>query len=593
MAADDTNYSDLIDRRRFIELAGVSGAAALAGCGGDGSGQEGTDTGTGSSDGVLDVTHVSALQANPMNRTINPFHTQLNSEPASRLAYDRYASYSFENDEFSLSALKEWKFDKETVTLTFRDDLKWSNGDKITTEDIDVQFKLLKKTGSAIWGYVESTKVVDDVTYQLNLTGPTNPQMVKFQLSNMWVDTPASEFKQFLDKPASAVQTYEWEDKSDNIVTSAGFKYSDRNQQEWTFKRNDQFRKADNINFKTYKFDAYQEASVPQQDFTAGGKRFDSSWSMFAPPATVKGFKDYVVEIKSILAKWGYGMIFNHKDPIFGDRAVRQAIAHVVNRESLVQNAGPRTKFPASVPCGIAPKNIDDWLGDKKGQFESYGVGSSQTKKAATILEDAGYTKQNGTWQNSSGKKIKADYLSPAGWSDYTTMTNTVVDQLNQFGFDLTVSTKPTSDWQGSFINSNFKIGTFYWLPGQSRSTFPYFPLRHQLALNALNGGHNYPTEKDQTIPAMGGNGEMTLNPLDTVNQIGKEPTREAAKPIVQKAAWHNNYDLPMLSLVGKFEQSWLTKDEWNIVEKGDPDRATKWPPFWLPREGKLTAKKP
>ncbi len=588
MAADDTKYSDLVNRRRFIELAGVSGAAALAGCDGGGSGQNGS--GTGDSDGVVDKTHASALQADPTNRTLNNYHTQLASEPARRLVFDRYVAYSFETNEFIMDALEEWEFEEDQATLTFRDDLSWSNGDQVTTEDIDVQFQLLEKTGSQLTSFVDSTEVVDDLTYQLTLTGPTNPQMVKFALSNTWVDTPASEFEQFVDRDASELQTWVWEENSDNVLTSGPFKYEDRNQQNWNFSRNEEYRLSENINFSEWTFDAYSEASVPQQDFSAGGKRFDSAWSMFAAPETVDSFQDYVVEIRSILAKWGYGMVFNHDDEIFGDRAVRQAIAYIVNREQMVENSGPRTKFAASVPCGIAPKDIDTWLGDTKSNFETYGVGESQTEKATQVLEDAGYTKNNGTWENSDGTKVQAEYLTPGGWSDFTTNTNTVVDQMNSFGFDISVATRPTSDWQGAISESNFKIATFYWLPGQARSTFPYFPLEHQLRFTAMNGGHNYPFDSEQTIPAMDGSGETTVTPIETVEQIAEQPTNDDARPLVQEAAWHNNVDLPFLSLVSKFEQSWLTNDEWDVVEEGDPDRAVKWPPFWLPRRGKLTA---
>jgi peptide/nickel transport system substrate-binding protein len=595
--SDSTNeYSDVISRRKFLTVAGASGAAALAGCGGDGSGDGGSGNGTsdggdGGSSDVIEQTHSSGLQANPIERTINSNNTQNASEPAMRLSFDKYAVYSFEDAAFHLVALDEWNFDEETVTLTFREDLTWSNGDDITTEDIDVQFQLMKMTGAAIWGFVESTEIVDDYTYQLNLTGPTNPVMVKHQLANLLVDTPASVFEQFLDQDASEVQTWNWEDSDEEVITSGAWQYVDRNQQEWNFEPNEEFYDSDNINFTEYSFDAYQGASTPQQDFSTGGGRFDSIWSMFAPPETVESFQDYVVEVRSIPAKWGYGMVFNHDDPVFGDRAVRQAIAYVINRQELVDNAGPRTKFPAEVPCGIAPRDIDNWLGDTKSNFETYGVDESDQETATQVLEDAGYTKEDGQWMTPDGETISAEYLTPGGWSDFTTMTETIVDRLNEFGFDLTIASRPTSDWQGAFIDGNFKIGTFYWLPGQSRSAFPYYPLRHQLVNAAIDGGHNYPAEEEQTIPSMDGSGEMTVTPLDTVDEIGTVPDEESARPIVQEAAWHNNVDLPMLSLVSKFEQSWVTDDEWNVdLEEGDVDRGIKWPPFWLPRQGKLTA---
>jgi peptide/nickel transport system substrate-binding protein len=104
-----------------------------------------------------------------------------------------------------------------------------------------------------------------------------------------------------------------------------------------------------------------------------------------------------------------------------------------------------------------------------------------------------------------------------------------------------------------------------------------------------MDGGHNYPAQEEQTIPGMDG-GEMTLVPQEKVAEIGTASNTEEARPIVQEAAWHNNIDLPFISLVSKFEQSWLTNDDWNI-DKAEPHWSVKWPTFWLPRQGQLTAK--
>jgi peptide/nickel transport system substrate-binding protein len=168
-------------------------------------------------------------------------------------------------------------------------------------------------------------------------------------------------------------------------------------------------------------------------------------------------------------------------------------------------------------------------------------------------------------------------------------MTQTVVSQLNDFGFDFSISTKPTNDWFSQYSNSNFAMGSLYWLPGGSRSSFPYFPLRYQLWEEEIGGGHNYreKAQTEQTIPGPDG-GELTLTPLDEVDQIAQQPDDDTAREYVQRAAWHSHVELPFLGLVSKFEQSWTTNDEWTVAPQDDANRQVKWPQFWWVHEGDL-----
>ncbi len=595
MSADTTSYTDVVDRRRFLKLAGVSGAAALAGCAGDSEptdteepptddGTNGTDTATPTGGvEVHDVAFLNSGQDVPTDTHFNRANNQTYSWNAAWNIHERYAAWNFARNEFELAALEEWEIDGTTVTLTIRDDLTWENGEDVTTDDVEVQLRILEKIGSTVWDFTEDFSVVDEKTVELQLDRESNPNIVRFAIANLRMGYPASVFEEYVDQDAAQVQQFQWHDP----IGNGPFSLDTKNAQEFRFTRNDEYYNAQNVNFSTYRL-LYRDGNTAIQQGLRSGE-LEGSTSLFVPAETVETFPDSVEEI-NVPAKWGYGMLFNHDDDVFGRREVRQAIAHVVNRQSLVDNAGPNTKFPAEVPCGIAPRDQDPWLGDRMSDFESYGVDSSQTDAAATLMNEAGFERNNGTWQDENGNAISAQYLSPAGWTDFTVMSNTVVDQLNNFGFDLSVSTQPASDWETRFSNSNFRIGTFYWLPGGARSSFPYFPLRHQLVNNAINGGHNWP-EGERTIPAFEGDGTMTINPIETVQTIATTADEEETQNLVQQAAWHNNHDLPMLSLVSKWEQSWMTDNEkWDIVGEDHEDRQVKWPPHWLPRKGSMTA---
>ncbi|WP_079890560.1 MULTISPECIES: ABC transporter substrate-binding protein [unclassified Halorubrum] len=579
-------YDQAVSRRKIVSVAGASGLAALAGC--SGGGGDGGDTGetsgnTDSGDSIYDATYNDAYNGNPADLHFNTSAVQNYRWPAGRAVFAPFLKYSFNEDEFLLGALENLEIESEEVTLTFREDLSWDNGDDWTTEDLDVQLQLAEKTGSSIWGYLDDYEIVDDNTARLLLSGETNPRIIQFELTNFLVDVKAETHEQFLDQDAQEFLRWAWEDP----VASGMWSFVSKDQQAFEFERNPEFYNADNINFRRHLIENTGGADAQYQALIAGD-HIDGAMSAFAPPEIVEQFADNVVEV-NIPAKWGYGIVFNHDDQHFGKREVRQATAHVINRQSLVENAGPRSKFVAPVPCGIAPEDQEYWLDDWQEDFETYGADASQTEEATQLLEDAGYSKSDGTWQDENGNTISGDYYSPAGWNDWTTMTQTVVSQLNDFGFDFSISTLPTNDWFTQYSDSDFAMSSLYWLPGGSRSAFPYFPLRYQLWEPEIGGGHNYrgPAQSEQTIPGPDG-GEMTLTPLDEVDQIAQQPDDESSREYVQRAAWHNHIELPFLGLVSKYEQSWTTDDEWTVASEDSVNRQVKWPQFWWPHEGEL-----
>ncbi|MFC7193668.1 ABC transporter substrate-binding protein [Halosimplex aquaticum] len=329
---------------------------------------------------------------------------------------------------------------------------------------------------------------------------------------------------------------------------SGPWQFDNKDNQQATLTRFGDHPDASGINFNEYQY-LYRDGNEQGHQGLLGGE-LDVHISLFAPPPVVDNFPDHVVEANPP-AKWGYGICFNHDDPHFGQRKVRQAVAHIVNREDIVKNAGPRTKVATSVPCGITPDDIDRWIGDSKDSFESYGVASSQNKKAAKLMREAGYEGEVGGSWSKDGKKLSVDFISPAGWTDWTTATESVVDQLSSFGIEATVNTLPGSDWTNAFVNGNFSMGARPWTPGGPRSSFPYFVLRHQLLATAFDGGHNYPADKEFTLSG-GPNGEVTLNPKSAVQKLATTTDEKEVQSLISNLAYHNNQELPFLSVVGK-----------------------------------------
>ncbi len=150
-----------------------------------------------------------------------------------------FLKYSFTDTEFLMGALEDLEVDTENqeVTLTFREDLSWDNGDDWTTEDLDVQLQLAEKTGTSLWGYLKDYEIVDERTATLMLSGPTNPEIIKFELTNFFVDTKKETHEEFLDAEAAEFLQWAWEDP----VASGMWSFVNKDQQAFEFERNDQF----------------------------------------------------------------------------------------------------------------------------------------------------------------------------------------------------------------------------------------------------------------------------------------------------------------------------------------------------------------
>lgn len=631
MADDANSYSDIVSRRRFIEISGISGAAALAGCSGGGGGSN--DSGGGSGDGngsddasggssetegnstngsggsgnesssgsgkVYDAKHLTYTNQDPKNIQWNTFNTSGLAQISDDLLFDRFAQYNYATGEFEPYGISEWSYGGDTFEMTIRDGLTWSNGDDVTAADIATQLKLGIATGLGYSDYTESVETVDDKTVRMNFGSKINQRNVELQiLATNWVSKPESVFGKYvkqIDKNEKeglrSLQDFKWKEP----ISSGPWTLESTSTQQILLKRRDDHPDSGNINFSKYvcRFlsgnQATQQALINQQ--------LDSAFNLYVPTRIVKQMPDAVKQVQ-LPSAFGFGLVPNHDHKHAGDRAVRQAIQYVINRQQAVTNVSKDSKKAAPIPTGIAPGSLKRSLGDARSDFETYGVDSSQTEKATKVLKEAGYSKSGGKWKGPDGDTVKLPVMVPSGWSDWNTAAQTVVDQLASFGFDSVIDARKF----GTLLSTTWPNGDFVltaggWLAGAPTGSYPYFSLRHQLVYNERGYTYNYPaankdrggSNADITVPSRTGSGEMTVNPSDRIAELSQATDDATIKDITVEQAWVANQDLPMIAVMEKLAQSFITDgDEWQIP-KPDADVAqVRYPITWLPRQGKM-----
>ncbi|MFB6202182.1 MAG: ABC transporter substrate-binding protein [Halorhabdus sp.] len=201
-------FEDVVNRRNFMRLAGASGAAMLAGCGGGGdtttegpgatatetpteeqgggdTTTEGGDTtteGGGGESKVYDVT-VESVAARSMDML--DWNSQYAGWPniwGRWLAYERFAQYNITENEWIPQLIQDWSIDGTTVTLNIRDPHKYQDGDPVTADDIKANIVCNLATGAAFSEVFKSFNAPDEKTLEIETTKPVNKSILEFTI---------------------------------------------------------------------------------------------------------------------------------------------------------------------------------------------------------------------------------------------------------------------------------------------------------------------------------------------------------------------------------------------------------------------------
>ncbi|WP_276256819.1 ABC transporter substrate-binding protein [Halomontanus rarus] len=587
-------------RRRILQSTGLVGTAALAGCIGGNRSDDENETVTLEDGEYIDQPFVSAQGTPIENLQFNSYNN--NNLMNNTVLFDRLVYYQKDVDEFQPGVITDWQVEDEKVTLDVREGVPWHDGGEVTAADVVRKLKLNVYTGGPLGNYVSADTIIaaDDRTVELGLDRPISEEIILSNIVGLTLDVPEEHFQPFLDdfedggdgvnEDGEDLTTYELAEPNG----TGPFAFSERTEQELVLQIVEDHPDAENINFPEYHFQYMSDNQSQWQALESG--TIDGVPILFAPPNIVNGFPDSVREYQ-ITPNWGVSITWNHDHKHFSQRKVRQAIAHIVNREEVANNSGPRTKYPVDIPTGIVG-NIDtggetlpanEWLGDNVDAYESY---QGQNEDVATeLLESAGFQRDDGTWYDGDGDVLEFSVKAPGGWSDYVDAIQTFNQHLNDFGIEAEFVARDQSVYFGEdlFGDAGFDVAMFQWTTGYA---YPYFNYQFLFDSSEQKEVRRYPDEIE--LPPVGEpDGETeTYVPAEDVEKLATvEQGSDEERELVQQLAWAFNYDLPALPLQETVDQSFLVTDGWEAVTSDDSDAHIDWPVTYLPRVGKLTAK--
>jgi len=327
---------------------------------------------------------------------------------------------------------RSWEIAPDTTAITFhlRDDVVWQDGVKTSAYDVDFSYDRARdpRTGyiySGMWEYYRDAEVVDSLTWRVRL----DPHADFLDIWRVFAPSPAHVLR---DVAPEQLARHPFGTTSP--VGNGPFRFVERTPgQRWVFEANPDFPAelggrpfADRLIYR-----AIPEPSSLLTELLTGGVDF-------YPRVSV----DHVARIERSGAarvitapdrSWTH-IVWNHRRWPFGDRRVRRALAHAIDREAIVEavraghgsvaNSTVAPVFPQHDPTAGADLVYD-------------------TSRARALLAEAGLADRNGDGiiEAEDGRPFRFLLSVPQGYPERQAAAEIVQADLRRAGIDAVLRT--------------------------------------------------------------------------------------------------------------------------------------------------------
>ncbi|AEJ40002.1 extracellular solute-binding protein family 5 [Sulfobacillus acidophilus TPY] len=393
----------------------------------------------------------------------------------------------------------QWSNNNQTLTVTLRPNVKWSNGTPLTPADVVFSFDILKKfpalDTNGIWTHLTSvTAEGNQIVFQFKQ--PDVP-FAYFILGQTYI-VPEKIWSQF-SNPATVT--------NQKPVGSGPYLATNFTPEVYTYEANPLYWGGE-PKVHTLKYLDY--SGNESATLALASNKID--WTDLFVPNINKVFVSKDPQYNHYWFSTG-GTLFlypNLANPLLSNLAVREAISAAINRPQLT-NVGEYGYEPPATPTGLVLPPEKTWIDPQLPAQDTHFTFSPA--KAVKILENAGYKRNaQGIFTAPNGTPLSFTIQVPAGWTDWDTDCSLMAQDLKQVGINATVE--------------QLSFGAYY-----SDITTGHY----QLAMSWSNMGPTpYYLYKSLLAPKNPGNFEGWSNPVTTA---ALTQYRTSSNPAVQRQA--------------------------------------------------------
>lgn len=603
-------------RRDFVKYGAVAGSAGLAGCFSDsettatgnenGAGSTGTDGGgSGLADDTLDY---------PAGR------------PATEVQFNRYSlgnyAHTLQDQLFEQVArgyadgtvrpdlLEGLTVDGKTLTLTFPENFKWWNGDDVTAEDyyVGLEIDRLQQPEEST---IESNTLVDDYTIERTFKTAVAPNLMKADVAETFVNTPRSVYREYLTKLQDASNQSDRESVTEELLNmklttqqliddglgNGLYEVTGFNSSETTLEKFEDHPYADRTDVPKARIVPETTADV---DSLAVNNKLDMNPDVLMSESQRGSYPENLQNVYRLDWFRTQKFTFNFKNEHLAKLPVRRAIAHAVDLESMVaamRQAGT-VGNPPEKQTALRSTIHEKYLGsDFVDSLIDYPT-SKDEEGAAELMEQAGYTKENGTWVDPDGEKFTFTVLTQNN-NTQVQATKVFNDQLNAFGLQTEISTVSSSDYYQRLQTYEADI---FWIWHVAKAlwhpTAYYSNNFYGVEVGDPSSGDTGPTGKPftTTIPSEVGATEVQgsgqeIQPAALMNELPSSESEEQVKERTRTLVQWFNYALPDLVFVEEDSGYWGDVEDFSMPAEGDQELNTNRPGQFSFKKGWISSK--
>ena len=381
--------------------------------------------------------------------SFNPLFADTDDEKAvSSLVYQSlYVSSSANQLDPQLAVSYSVSDDAKTYTVKLRDNVKWSDGEPFSADDVVYTMNLIKDltTGSSLrssWQNIESHKV-DDLTVSFTLANP----YAHFPFALTFGILPEHILKDI--KPVD-MRSFISENKT-KVVGTGPFVYRSseltaNSQSMLHFERNSNYSgikpRLKYVNIATYKTSADLLSGYNNREVNAAAG--------VALPEAKQALTIASTEIAQPTLADGVFALFNVSGGVASNKDVRQALRLATNRDDLLKSAvnydeglDENLGLPQKLETPIQPGIFSDVDNIKQPSYDS--------SAAAEKLNSVGWELNSKGQREKDGELLTIDMVTVGG-TDYESVAEALSKQWQQLGVDVNLTVANASTVQQDYV---------------------------------------------------------------------------------------------------------------------------------------------
>ena len=360
-----------------------------------------------------------------------------NVQDVSRLIFDPLIQIT-EDYKLEPALATEWaKAEDNTYILKLRDDVKWSNGEKFTADDVQFTIDRLKEIKSVYSynvQYVIEVNVVDSTTIKIKL----NREIPFFEYYLTFPIMSSSYYKD---------ENFEKTNKNEQPIGTGMYQVVEKKDNTITLGKNENWWQNKDLSIDKIVINLYSSAGELYNSFKMGNVdilRTDNN-----------NIKEYIGTIgyssKEIKGRRYDFLAINTEKPLLSKQEVRKAIAYSIDKDKIAsevhKNNLQTSNFPLDYGTYLSTENDS-----------SSGYNANAAKQA---LVDAGWKYRYSYWQkyeNRKTQRLRFNLVVKSTDDKMVQVAEKIEEQLEKQGIRITVIQASKSRYEKYLEDKNYDM---------------------------------------------------------------------------------------------------------------------------------------